>query len=183
MPFGFDPKFEKYPKIATISVNPIGESMNVCCLSGRLTRRPELRYQASGKPELTLSLTIPNGERDGTQFYLPYDVTVYGQDCEPLAESLDEGDLVELTGQNTRPKLPAKPGMKPIPAAICFHVTRLSAAAATEHERSPEYGHEVEVASPTETPEPRTEPPSKSRRPRVPKIAQRPWVPTEFSEN
>jgi hypothetical protein len=51
-------------------VNPVaGESMNVCSLSGRLTWRPELRYRADGKPELTFRLTVLNGERDGTQFY------------------------------------------------------------------------------------------------------------------
>jgi hypothetical protein len=44
-----------------------GHAMNVCILSGRLTRPPELRYQANCKPELTLRLTVPNGERDGTQ--------------------------------------------------------------------------------------------------------------------
>jgi hypothetical protein len=41
--------------------------MNACSLSGRLTWRPELRYQSSGKPELSLRLSVPNGERDGTQ--------------------------------------------------------------------------------------------------------------------
>jgi hypothetical protein len=80
---------------------------------------------------------VPNGERDGVQFVLPYDVTVYGQSCEPLFESLEVGDLVELSGQNARPKLPTKPGGKPIPAAICFSVTRLSGSDATEHEASP----------------------------------------------
>jgi single-stranded DNA-binding protein len=121
-------------------VNPVaGESMNVCSLSGRLTWRPELRYRADGKPELTFRLTVLNGERDGTQFYLPYDITVYGNQCEPLAELLDAGDLVELTGQNARPKLPTKPGMKPIPAAICFSVTRLSGSASGEHEADAEY--------------------------------------------
>jgi single-stranded DNA-binding protein len=120
-------------------VNPVaGESMNVCSLSGRLTWRPELRYRADGKPELTFRLTVLNGERDGTQFYLPYDITVYGNQCEPLAELLDAGDLVELTGQNARPKLPTKPGMKPIPAAICFSVTRLSGSASGEHEADAE---------------------------------------------
>jgi hypothetical protein len=42
--------------------------MNVCSLSGRLTWRPELCYQASGKPELTFRLTVPNGERGRTHW-------------------------------------------------------------------------------------------------------------------
>jgi single-stranded DNA-binding protein len=148
--------------------------MNVCSLSGRLTWRPELRYQSNGKPELTFRLTVPNGERDGTQFYLPYDITVYGNQCEPLAELLDAGDLVELTGQNARPKLPTKPGMKPIPAAICFSVTRLSGTASGEHEASPEYPHEgSDVASLVEVPEPVREP--KVRKRPVPKHLQKPW--------
>jgi hypothetical protein len=63
--------------------------MNVCSLSGRLTWRPALRYQANGKPELTFRLTVPNGERDGTQFSLPYEIIVYGNQCEPLAELLN----------------------------------------------------------------------------------------------
>jgi hypothetical protein len=66
----------------------------------------------------------------------------------------------------------AKPGMKPIPAAICFSVTRLSGAVATEHERSPEYVcEEAEVALPTETPEPTPEPRPKVRRRSYPKAA------------
>jgi hypothetical protein len=32
--------------------------MNVCSLSGRLTWPPELRYQANGKPELSLRLSV-----------------------------------------------------------------------------------------------------------------------------
>ena len=106
--------------------------MNVCSLSGRLTWQPELRYQANGKPELYLRVSVPNGEQEGQQFFLPYDVLVYGKDCEPLAEQLEAGDLVELTGQNAWPKAPRKPGGKWIPAAICFGVTRLSGSAATD---------------------------------------------------
>jgi hypothetical protein len=100
--------------------------MNVCSLSGRLTWPPELRYQANGKPELSFRLSVPNGERDGKRFFLPFDVTVYGQSCESLAESLERDDLVELTGQNTWPKPSRKPGGAAIPAVICFGVTKLS---------------------------------------------------------
>jgi single-stranded DNA-binding protein len=121
--------------------------MNTCTLSGRLTWDPELRYQANGKPELLLRVSVPNGEREGKQFYLPYDVTVYGQSCEPLAESLEAGDLVEVTGQNAWPKAPRKPGGKWIPAAICFGVTRLSGPALSEHEQPPEYGQEGDDAA------------------------------------
>ena len=81
-----------------------------------------MRYQANGKPELHLRVAVPNGEREGTQFFLPFDVIVYGKDCEPLAELLEAGDLVELTGQNAWPKAPKEPGGKWIPAVICFGV-------------------------------------------------------------
>jgi single-stranded DNA-binding protein len=136
--------------------------MNTCSLSGRLTWDPELRYQSSGKPELYFRLSVPNGGREGTQFYLPYDIVVYGKDCEPLAESLVAGDLVELTGQNAWPKAPRKPGGKWIPAAICFSVTRLSGPALSEHEPAPEYEREGDdVAVPSDAPEPVPAPPAK----------------------
>ena len=63
-----------------------------------------MRYKPNGKPELSLRLSVPNGERDGKRFFLPVDVTVYGQACEGLAEALERDDLVELTGQTTWPK-------------------------------------------------------------------------------
>jgi single-stranded DNA-binding protein len=158
--------------------------MNVCILSGRLTWQPELRYQPNGKPELSLRLSVPNGERDGKRFFLPFDVTVYGQSCEILAECLEPDDLVELTGQTTWPKPSRKPGGKPIPAVICFGVTKLSGSASGGHEADAEDPHEGgDMASMVETSEPVRE--QKVRRPRVPKIAQRPWTPAGLvsSEN
>jgi single-stranded DNA-binding protein len=143
--------------------------MNVCSVSGRLTWQPELRHQPNGKPELSLRLSVPNGERDGKRFFLPVDVTVFGQACESLAECLEPNDLVELTGQMTWPKPSRKPGGSAIPAVVCFGVTKLSGAASTEHERSPEYVSEV--ASPTETHESATAPPVKPRRRSYPKAA------------
>jgi hypothetical protein len=144
-----------------------------------------LRYQANGKPELSLRLSVSNGERDGKRFSLPVDVTVFGQACESLAESLERDDLVELTGQTTWPKPSRKPGGTAIPAVVCFGVTKLSGVASTEHERSPEYvSEEVEVASPTETHEPAAEPPAKPRKPRYSKALGKPWTPSGLvSEN
>lgn len=150
--------------------------MNTCSLSGRLTWDPELRYQASGKPELYLRVAVPNGSKDGTPFYLPFDITVYGKDCEPLAESLVAGDLVELTGQNSWPKAPRKPGGKWIPAAICFSVTRLTGSATREHEPAPEYGHEGDdVAVPTASPE--LVPARKARKPSRTRASMLAWSP------
>jgi single-stranded DNA-binding protein len=170
---------EKLPNCWEVDRYPEDASMNVCSLSGRIAYRPELRYQASGKPELSLRISVPNGKRDGQQFFLPYDVTVYGQSCEPLAELLEAGDLVELTGQNARPKLPTKPGGKPIPAAICFSVTRLSGSDATEHEASPAYGSGAEQPAITQeavsVPEPK--PPVKKGRARYPQHLKAAWMP------
>jgi hypothetical protein len=150
--------------------------MNACSLSGRLTWPPELRYQANGKPELSLRLSVPNGERDGKRFFLPFDVTVYGQSCESLAESLERDDLVELAGQNTWPKPSRKPGGAAIPAVICFSVTKLSGSVLSEHECSPEYGQEEdEVSVSTEVPKVVAE--RKPRRPHYPKATREPWRP------
>ena len=153
-------------------------TMNSCTLSGCLTWNPELRYQSNGKPELYIRVAVPNGEKEGTQFFLPFDVTVFGKDCEPLAKVLEAGDLVELTGQNAWPKAPRKPGGKWIPAAICFGVTRLAGAVVSAHEPSPEYGHgregeDAAVRSEASEPVPQRKP----RKPTYPKALREPWTP------
>jgi hypothetical protein len=103
--------------------------MNVSMISGRIDRRGvELRYQSNGKPELSFTLLIDNGERDGKKFTLPVAVTVYGSTCEGLATSLEAEDLVELTGKLTWPKAPKKPGGNAMPAVVCFDVQRMLAA-------------------------------------------------------
>jgi hypothetical protein len=135
-----------------------------------------LRYQANGKPELSIRVSVPNGERDGKRFYLPFDVTVYGQACESLAESLERDDLVELTGQNAWPKPSRKPGGAAIPAVICFGVTKLSGSASGEHEQAPPYGQEGDDAAlPLQAPKAVAEP--KPRRPHYPKVTREPWQP------
>jgi hypothetical protein len=125
--------------------------MNVSHYSGRIsTRGVELRYQSNGKPELTFTLRVPNGERDGKRFTLPVAVTVYGHVCEDLAASLEPNDLVELTGQNTWPKPATKPGGAAIPAAVCFGVTRLTESATDE--RADEAGTLASDPEPVATP-------------------------------
>ena len=125
--------------------------MNVSHYSGRISNRGvELRYQASGKPELSFLLLVPNGERDGKRFTLPVGVTVYGHMCEDLAASLEPNDLVELTGQNTWPNSATKRGGAAIPAVVCFGVTRLAEAAMGE--RSAEAGTLASNPEPVATP-------------------------------
>lgn len=156
-------------------INPvIGAPMNTCSVSGRLTWDPELRYQPNGKPELSLRVTVPNGERDGKRFYLPFDVTVFGKDCETLAVSLERDDLVELTGQNAWPKPSRKPGGAAIPAVICFSVTKLSGAAGLEHEAAPEYATDGSSGPPQDPP---PAPESKKGKPRYAKYRPEPGAP------
>jgi single-stranded DNA-binding protein len=159
--------------------------MNTCNLSGRLTWDPQLRYQSSGKPELSLRVAVPNGERDGKRFYLPFDVTVFGHACELLAESLERDDLVELTGQTTWPKPSKKPGGAAIPAVVCFSVTKLAGSLSGEHEPSPAYSTEADApAVPTEAAEPVAGPRGKKRRlktqgPGWKSQLREPWLPAE----
>ena len=69
--------------------------MNVSVISGRIDRRGvELQYQPNGKPALSFTLLVDNGERDGKKFTLPIAVTVYGNACEGLAGSLEPEDNV-----------------------------------------------------------------------------------------
>jgi hypothetical protein len=106
--------------------------MNVAIVSGRISPRGvELRYQSSGKPELSFVLLVDNGERDGKKFTLPIAVTVYGNASEGLAASLEPDDLVELTGKTTWPKAPTKPDGSAMPAIVCFEVYRLAATPAS----------------------------------------------------
>src|SRR5262245_15644271 len=76
-------------------------SLNNDALCGRVTDADvKLTYLPSGHPEATLTVLIEESGKDGQQvFKLFIPVAVYGAKAEPLAETLEPGDLVTVRGE------------------------------------------------------------------------------------
>lgn len=75
---------------------------NNITISGNLTRDPELRFTADGKPVCNLGVAINNryqvnGEWQQRPCFM--NVTVWGQMGENVAHSLVKGDRVTVTGR------------------------------------------------------------------------------------
>jgi single-stranded DNA-binding protein len=142
---------------------------NICILSGRISDYgPKLRYLESGKPELALTLCCDEPSRDGRMFTVYVPVLVYGNQCESLAETLEAGDVVLVTGKLAWTKKTTKDGEKSGLAVTTFAVEVLSRL--PQHETSPSYatasmsgGENVQSGGDTDVA------PSKKGRPRYPK--------------
>lgn len=75
--------------------------LNVVCLGGRLTKDPELRYTASGRPVCGFVLAVDRDYRDDEgnrpADFIP--VVAWGQMAEFCAQYLSKGRLVNITGR------------------------------------------------------------------------------------
>ena len=73
---------------------------NVCVISVRISDYgPKLRPLPSGKWELSFTLCCDELGRDGQVYTTYVPVLVHGAACEPLAETLEPGDIVLVTGR------------------------------------------------------------------------------------
>ena len=70
--------------------------MNRVCLTGRLTRDPELRELASGQEVVNIRVAVDNG-RDRETTYI--DVAQFGKGAAPVAQYLAKGRFVEVEGR------------------------------------------------------------------------------------
>jgi single-stranded DNA-binding protein len=144
-------------------VDPVaGESMsNVCVLSGRISDYgPKLRPLPSGKWELSFTVCCDEPGRDGQIYTTFIPVLVHGAACEPLAETLEPGDIVHVTGKLSWTKKVSKGEEKSGLAVTTFGVEVLVKA-----EVSNTVTAELES---TVEPEPTTSPPKKGK-PHYPK--------------
>ena len=151
-------------------------SINHVVLTGKCAEpSPKLTYNAtSAKPECRLTLIVEDGKGDGGfSLYVP--TFVYGNGAEAVASEVDAGDVIAVDGRLSWKSTLKKDGTKLGLCVSTFGVEILVKAEVP-------VGVTADLEPPPE-PESTTEPPVKVRRPRVPKIAQRPWAPTEFSEN
>jgi single-strand DNA-binding protein len=87
-------------------------------LRGRLTRDPEMRFSAAGKPVTTFSVvTSKRVKNDGSGEWEDrdttfWDVVAFGQLAENIAESLVKGTAVVVTGSAYQEEWEAKDGTK-----------------------------------------------------------------------
>ena len=70
--------------------------MNRVCLTGRLTRDPELRELSSGQDVVKIRIAVDNG-RDREPTFV--DVAQFGKGAAPVAEHLSKGRYVEVDGR------------------------------------------------------------------------------------
>ena len=72
--------------------------LNVVCISGNLTRDPELRYTKDETPVLnfTIAVNSKNGDKEYTD-YIP--VAVFGQYAEVCAQNIEKGSQVIINGR------------------------------------------------------------------------------------
>ena len=69
--------------------------MNSIVLSGRLTKKPELRTTINGNNVCSFSLAVKR-DKDNTDFI---DCNCYGKTAENLVKYQDKGNMIELTGR------------------------------------------------------------------------------------
>ncbi len=70
--------------------------MNRVCLTGRLTRDPELRELSSGQDVVKIRIAVDNG-RDREPTFV--DVAQFGKGAAPVAQHLAKGRYVEVDGR------------------------------------------------------------------------------------
>jgi len=83
--------------------------MNRVCLTGRLTRDPELRELSSGQDVVKVRIAVDNG-RDREPTFV--DVAQFGKGARPVAEHLAKGRYVEVDGRLNYNEWEAQDGTK-----------------------------------------------------------------------
>lgn len=73
--------------------------VNVICLSGRLTRNPELRRTPSGVAVCDLGIASNRYSKDKRQFTTYTRITVWDKQAEWAGENLQTGDAIFVQGQ------------------------------------------------------------------------------------
>ena len=77
--------------------------INRVTLVGRLTRDPELRHLASGTPVLQIGLAVNGRQRDDAGNWTDkpnfFDVKVFGNQAEMLAQNLTKGRRIGVDGR------------------------------------------------------------------------------------
>ena len=87
-------------------------------LTGRLTKDPELRFSASGSPVARFSVVTSRRVRDKTSGEWSdadtsfWDCVAFGQLAENVAESLEKGTAVIVTGRAAQEEWETKDGQK-----------------------------------------------------------------------
>lgn len=91
-------------------------SINTATLVGRLTRDPELRHTAGGTPVANIAVAINSREKDPSGEWADradyFDVTVFGNQAETVAQYLAKGRLVGVTGRLRQDRWDAQDGSK-----------------------------------------------------------------------
>jgi single-strand DNA-binding protein len=81
----------------------VASNINTVTLIGRLTRDPELRHTAGGTPVGSFSLAINSREKNSDGEWGDradyFDVTVFGNQAETVAQYLGKGRLVGISGR------------------------------------------------------------------------------------
>ena len=70
--------------------------MNVVCISGRLTRKPELRSTATGTMVCNFSLAVDREKNDEVDFI---ECVCFNKQAENVAKYLDKGSFIETKGR------------------------------------------------------------------------------------
>jgi len=83
--------------------------MNRVCLTGRLTRDPELRELSSGQDVVKVRIAVDNG-RDREPTFV--DVAQFVKGAGPVAEHLSKGRYVEVDGRLNYNEWEAQDGTK-----------------------------------------------------------------------
>jgi single-stranded DNA-binding protein len=79
--------------------------MNECVFIGRIGKKPEKRYLASGKSMVTFGLAVdeqkPNGAEKSTTWV---DCVAFGDRADKIAAALDKGQLVKVRASYSKVK-------------------------------------------------------------------------------
>ena len=74
--------------------------MNQCCLVGRLSRAPSVKFEGEGAQVTTFTLAVQEPSRDGKPYVLYVPCTSWGRSAETCS-LLNAADLVSVQGKLT----------------------------------------------------------------------------------
>lgn len=112
--------------------------MNSVVLSGRLTKKPDLRSTAGGTVLCNFSLAVDRDRirEDGTRETDFIDCTCFGKTAENLNKYQDKGALIELKGRMQTDKYTNKDGKNVYKTFVCVETIKyLSKPETKEYER------------------------------------------------
>ena len=72
--------------------------MNICIISGRLGRTPEIKTTTSGAKVTTMSLAVNRKNKDGQKLTDWIDCTAWGKVGEIISQYCKTGDEIEVVG-------------------------------------------------------------------------------------